>query len=122
MRIGINLMLFGTRFDHGAGRRAESVGGPWLGVLADTFHMRIEERSAAAGAGLGAHWIHAHASECDWGAAGCDVVFEACGRSLPKLTAATCVWRDLAVDPLECARSSRAFRPDLLPQPPPAAI
>jgi D-psicose/D-tagatose/L-ribulose 3-epimerase len=93
----------------------QRVGHPNFGTMYDTFHGNIEEKSHAQGiATLGKDMFHFHVSECDRGTPGTGQVhwdeafqaarqakydgwrvFEAFGRALPALAAATKVWRDL---------------------------
>jgi D-psicose/D-tagatose/L-ribulose 3-epimerase len=109
-------------------------GCPWLGILADTFHMHIEEKDTPAALNeLGPAWIHAHASECHRGVVGAGqvhwqdwakairaeeyrgaIVVEAFSQSLPELAKATRIWRDVTGDPLVLAAESIRFLRNLL--------
>jgi D-psicose/D-tagatose/L-ribulose 3-epimerase len=96
----------------------DTVNHPRVGVLFDTFHANIEEKSIASGLdALGArHLKHVHACENDRGAPGSGhvawnqlfdalqranyngwLVIESFGSRIPEIAAAACIWRDLAV-------------------------
>lgn len=97
---------------------AERVDHPAFGIMYDTFHAHIEERSQPAAIGtVGRHMRVLHASENDRGVVGRGqvdfegvfraargvgfdgwVVVEAFGSGLPELAAATRVWRPLFPD------------------------
>jgi D-psicose/D-tagatose/L-ribulose 3-epimerase len=98
---------------------------PAVGVLFDTFHANIEEKDMVAAIREQGRGIirHVHCSANDRGIPGEDhiprqgvfgslqaidyngwCVLEAFGRSLPGLAAATKIWRDLFIDPLDVAR------------------
>ncbi len=99
-----------------AARLCDEVGAPHVGVLLDTFHANIEEKTlAAAAATLGPHIKHVHTCEndrgipgsghVDWNAlfpalerAGYDgwLVIESFGFAIQEIAAAACIWRDLA--------------------------
>jgi D-psicose/D-tagatose/L-ribulose 3-epimerase len=98
---------------------------PAVGVLFDTFHANIEEKDMVAAIREQGRGVirHVHCSANDRGIPGEDhipwqgvfgslqaidyngwCVLEAFGRSLPGLAAATKIWRDLFIDPLDVAR------------------
>jgi D-psicose/D-tagatose/L-ribulose 3-epimerase len=97
-------------------RLCEEVGHPRIGVLNDTFHCNIEEKSVGeAFRKLGRHLKHVHACENDRGAPGSGhvewqdvfaalremryegwMVIESFGARIPEIAAAACIWRDLA--------------------------
>ncbi|CAN5531698.1 sugar phosphate isomerase/epimerase [soil metagenome] len=96
---------------------ADFIGGiphPSCGLMWDTFHAHIEEKSCAALRTIRDRLFHVHLSENDRGIPGTGqvhwdatfallrelrydrwLVIEAFGRALPDLAAATRVWRDL---------------------------
>lgn len=101
-----------------------------VGVLFDTFHANIEEKNMASSIREHGRGIirHVHCSANDRGIPGEDhipwtgvfgalneigydgwFVLEAFGRALPGLAAATKIWRDLFVDPLDVARKGIPF-------------
>jgi D-psicose/D-tagatose/L-ribulose 3-epimerase len=108
---------------------AERVGHSAFGVLYDTFHANIEERSQPdAIRALGPHIAELHVSENDRGIPGrgqidfetvfravqatgfdgwCDV--EAFGNALPEIAAATRIWRPVFPDVETLFRESAAF-------------
>ena len=108
---------------------AEQVGHPAFGVLYDTFHANIEERSQPdAIRSLGPHIAELHVSENDRGIPGrgqidFDAVFravqatgfdgwcvvEAFGDALPEIAAATRIWRPVFPDVETLFRESAAF-------------
>jgi D-psicose/D-tagatose/L-ribulose 3-epimerase len=110
-------------------RLAEAVANPAFGLLLDTFHMHIEEKSMADAIRLaGRHLVHFHASENDRGVCGTGqvawtdtfdaladvgyegwVVVESFNAVIPELAGATCVWRPLAESPETLARESLEF-------------
>jgi D-psicose/D-tagatose/L-ribulose 3-epimerase len=97
----------------------EAVGNPRVGVLFDTFHANIEEKTIAGAVEmLGRHTMHVHACENDRGIPGSGhvdwdglfgslkrtgydgwVVIESFGQQIPEIAAAACIWRDLAPQP-----------------------
>jgi len=99
-----------------AARFAAEVGHPRVGILLDTFHSNIEDKSvAAAYRTCGAHLKHVHTCENDRGTPGsghvdwCEVLrtlkemgydrwmtIESFNANMPELSAATAIWRDLA--------------------------
>ena len=102
-----------------ARRLCDAVGHPRVGVLFDTFHANIEEKSIGAGLlALGRHLKHVHASENDRGIPGSGhvawselrdalrqlnydgwLVIESFGFAIPEIATAACIWRDLAPTP-----------------------
>jgi D-psicose/D-tagatose/L-ribulose 3-epimerase len=103
------------------------------GLMWDTFHAHIEEKSVAPLETVRSRLVHVHLSENDRGTLGTGqvkwnatfaalrkihydrwVVVEAFGRALPDLAAATRVWRDLFKDPMTlCDESLRFMRAGL---------
>ena len=97
-------------------RLCEEVGHPKIGLVLDTFHANIEEKSlGAAIRTIGKHLKHMHTCENDRGIPGsghvawADVfsalidvdyddwlVIESFGNNIPEIAAAACIWRDLA--------------------------
>jgi D-psicose/D-tagatose/L-ribulose 3-epimerase len=110
-------------------RLMEEVNHPAVGLLLDTFHMHIEEKSTpAAIRHAGRHLRHFHTSENDRGIVGSGQVswkevFQALRESgytgtitvesfnavIPELAGATCIWRPLASSADELARESLRF-------------
>lgn len=103
-----------------------AVNSPAIGMMGDTFHAHIEENSPdQAMANLGAHCFNFHLSESHRGIAGTGqvrwsewlshlldrdlLVFESFSGEIPGLSSATCIWRDLTGDPVDCARESLRF-------------
>ena len=102
-----------------AARLCEAVGDSRVGVLFDTFHANIEEKTiGGAVEALGRHTMHVHACENDRGIPGSGhvdwdglfsalnrtgydgwVVIESFGQQIPEIAAAACIWRDLAPQP-----------------------
>src|SRR5688572_24744348 len=102
-----------------ARRLCDEVGSDRVGVLYDTFHGNIEEKShGAAMAAIGPRLAHLHACENDRGipgsghigwdegfrslrAGGYDgyLVIESFGFAIEEIAAAACIWRDLAPSP-----------------------
>ena len=100
-------------------RLMDEVDQPAVGLLLDTFHMHIEEKSTAAAIRLaGRHLKHFHASENDRGIIGSGqvawpsvfgalrdidytgwTVVESFSHAIPELAGATCIWRPLAPSP-----------------------
>jgi D-psicose/D-tagatose/L-ribulose 3-epimerase len=110
-------------------RLAKMVNHEAVGILADTFHMHIEEDDMPE-ALLDARKqiIHLHASECHRGRPGAgqvrwkkwaeavrkmkykgDVVVECFGSGLPELAAATRIWRNIIGDPVKMAEKAAKF-------------
>lgn len=126
------LNRFETYFVNTAARARElcdAVGSPAHGILFDTFHANIEERSfAQALRACGPHLAHVHACENDRGAPGSGhvgwaetfaalkemdyqgwVVIESFGARIPEIAAAACIWRDLAESPEALAQEGLRF-------------
>jgi D-psicose/D-tagatose/L-ribulose 3-epimerase len=102
-----------------AARFCDEVGHPNIGVLFDTFHANIEEKSVAEGyRKVARHLKHVHTCENDRGAPGSGHVewpevfaalreigyggwltIESFGSNIPELAAAAAIWRDLAATP-----------------------
>jgi D-psicose/D-tagatose/L-ribulose 3-epimerase len=94
----------------------EEVGHPRIGVLLDTFHANIEEKTiGAAIEAAGPRIKHVHTCENDRGIPGTGhvdwqglfsglrrtgydgwVTIESFGSAIPEIAAAACIWRDLA--------------------------
>ncbi len=94
----------------------DEVGHPRVGILYDTFHANIEEKSLpAALAAAVPHLKHVHTCENDRGIPGSGhvewtetlstlansaydayVSIESFGARIPEIAAAACIWRDLA--------------------------
>ncbi len=107
-------------------RLMNAVDNPAVGLLLDTFHMHIEEKSTAAAIRhAGSHLKHFHASENDRGTVGTgqvawpsvfgalrdinyggQFVVESFGHAIPELAGAACVWRSLAPSPVALATGS----------------
>lgn len=106
------------------GRRlCEAVGHPRVGLLFDTFHANIEEKSIQSSIEDAGGFIrHVHTCENDRGTPGSGhvawnelfaglsdihydgwLVIESFGFALPEMAAAACIWRDLAATPEEIA-------------------
>ena len=99
-----------------ARRLCDEVNHPRIGVLFDTFHANIEEKSiASAIETLGPHLLHVHTCENDRGIPGSGhvawpelfdslrkvnydgwLVIESFGFAIKEIAAAACIWRDLA--------------------------
>ncbi|HYO79862.1 MAG TPA: sugar phosphate isomerase/epimerase family protein [Bryobacteraceae bacterium] len=97
-------------------RLCEEVGHPRIGILFDTFHANIEEKSIAGAIAAAGPWIrHVHTCENDRGIPGSGhvewaevflalgrlgydrwAVIESFGARIPEIAAAACIWRDLA--------------------------
>jgi D-psicose/D-tagatose/L-ribulose 3-epimerase len=116
-----------------AGRIVDAAANPAVGIMADTFHMHIEERNpVSALRNLGSRCLHLHASENDRGPVGSGqirwhewlpaaratgasaVVAECFAAGLAELSAATRIWRDLTGEPAVCAAHSLRFLRELL--------
>jgi D-psicose/D-tagatose/L-ribulose 3-epimerase len=102
-----------------AARLCDAIGSPRIGILLDTFHANIEEKSiGAALRQAGPHLKHLHVCENDRGIPGSGHVawaeffrtvaelgydrwmtIESFGFSLGELSTAAAVWRDLAPTP-----------------------
>jgi D-psicose/D-tagatose/L-ribulose 3-epimerase len=106
----------------------DAVDRPACGLMWDTFHAHIEEKSTTLLADIQRRLVHVHLSENDRGTPGTGqvnweanfaalrninydrwLVIEAFGRALPDLAAATRVWRDLFDDPLNLCESGLRF-------------
>lgn len=94
----------------------DEVNDPRIGVLFDTFHANIEEKSVSSAiATLGPHLRHVHTCENDRGTPGSGhvqwpelfdslrnadydgwLVIESFGFAIKEIAAAACIWRDLA--------------------------
>ncbi len=110
-------------------RLMNAVDQPSVGLLLDTFHMHIEEKSTPDAIRRAAmHIKHFHCSENDRGAVGsgqvdwtgtfqalADVqysgwlVVESFNAVIPELAGATCIWRPLAESPYALAKDSLSF-------------
>ena len=110
-------------------RLMAEVDSPSVGLLLDTFHMHIEEKSTPAAIRLAAPYLkHFHCSENDRGTVGSGqvawstvfpaldsfgydgwLVVESFGAAIPELAAATCVWRPLASSPEALAEGSLRY-------------
>jgi D-psicose/D-tagatose/L-ribulose 3-epimerase len=119
-------------------RLMEEVNHPAVGLLLDTFHMHIEEKSTPeAIRRAGRHLFHFHASENDRGIVGSGqvpwppvlqalhaidyrgwITVESFNAIIPELAGATCIWRPLAQSADELARESVLFLHDLLAEAP----
>jgi D-psicose/D-tagatose/L-ribulose 3-epimerase len=98
---------------------ADAVSQPRVGILLDTFHANIEEKSIGAAVELlSGRLVHVHACENDRGVPGSGhvewpelfaalrktnyggwLVIESFGFAIPEIVAAACIWRDLASSP-----------------------
>ncbi|MCL2305150.1 MAG: sugar phosphate isomerase/epimerase [Planctomycetaceae bacterium] len=98
-------------------------------LMYDTFHANIEEKDVAAAIrGVKEHLIHVHISECDRSTPGQGgirwketfdalheidyngyLVCEAFGAALPKLAAATKIWRNMFENADQLARDAYEF-------------
>jgi D-psicose/D-tagatose/L-ribulose 3-epimerase len=107
----------------------ERVDSPALGVLLDSFHMNIEEKSQPAAIRLvGQRLVHFHACGCDRGAPGADqidwpgiaaalgeigyrgaVVIESFTPGNESIARAAAIWRPLAASQDALARDGLAF-------------
>jgi D-psicose/D-tagatose/L-ribulose 3-epimerase len=111
----------------------EAVDRPACGMMWDSFHAHIEEKSTAPVEAIRRKLVHVHISENDRGTPGTGQVhwkenfaalkkinydrwltIEAFGRALPDLAAATRVWRDLFDDPMNLCSSGLKFIRDNL--------
>jgi D-psicose/D-tagatose/L-ribulose 3-epimerase len=102
-----------------AARFCDEVGHPNVGILFDTFHANIEEKSIADGyRTVARHLKHVHTCENDRGTPGSGhiewaqvfqaireigydgwLTIESFGSNLPEIAAAAAIWRDLAATP-----------------------
>jgi D-psicose/D-tagatose/L-ribulose 3-epimerase len=112
-----------------AARFADEVNMPACGIMYDTFHSNIEEKSIPdAIRAAGKHLLHVHISENDRSTPGSGnirwdqnfdtligsgydgwMVIEAFGLALPELAAATKIWRRMFKDEVELAREGLGF-------------
>lgn len=112
-----------------AARLCREVNHPKVGILFDTFHANVEEKSqAAAIRDAGKHIAHVHTCENDRGIPGTghvewrdvfatlkDVGYEGCcsiesfGFRIPELIAPACIWRDFAPTPESIAWEGLPF-------------
>jgi len=110
-------------------RLMDEVDHPSVGLLLDTFHMHIEEKSTPdAICKAGRHIKHFHTSENDRGTVGTGqvawaetfnalnqigydgwLVVESFNAVIPELAGATCIWRPLAKSPDDLAEESYQF-------------
>ncbi|MDR3111456.1 MAG: sugar phosphate isomerase/epimerase [Planctomycetaceae bacterium] len=118
----INCVDDGVRF-------AKELNHPAFGMMYDTFHANIEEKNVAeAIRTVKDHLLHVHISENDRSTPGKGgvrwtetfaalkeigydgwLVVEAFGQALPKLAAATKIWRRMYVDEIQLATDALAF-------------
>jgi D-psicose/D-tagatose/L-ribulose 3-epimerase len=102
-----------------AARLCEEVGHARVGILYDTFHANIEEKSQSKAIATAARFLkHVHACENDRGIPGTGHVewkpvmnalrkagydgyltIESFGFTIPEIVKAACIWRDLAPTP-----------------------
>jgi D-psicose/D-tagatose/L-ribulose 3-epimerase len=107
----------------------DAIGHPRIGVLMDTFHANIEEKSIPdACRTLGTRLRHVHTCENDRGIPGSGHVdfagmvdalneigydgyltIESFGFNLPEMSAAAAIWRDLAPKPEDIASEGIAY-------------
>lgn len=112
-----------------AARLCDEVNHPSIGVLLDTFHSNIEEKTIVdAVEVLGKHIHHVHTCENDRGIPGSGhvdwsglmsalhrvgydhwCVIESFGSTIPEIAAAACIWRDLAPTPEAIAVEGARF-------------
>ena len=112
----------------------DAIGHPQVGVLLDTFHANIEEKSIPESCRLlGPRLRHLHACENDRGIPGTGHVdfkgivralneigyegyltIESFGFNLPEMSAAAAIWRDLAPTPEAIAREGSVYLRALL--------
>lgn len=110
-------------------RLCEEVDSPAVGLLLDTFHMHMEEKSTTDAIRRAGHHIkHFHCSENDRGTVGTGqvpwtgvfqalddidyhdwLVVESFNAVIPELAGATCIWRPLAESPYALAQDSLRF-------------
>lgn len=115
-------------------RLCEEVGSPQVGILFDTFHANIEEKSVAGALRrTGRHLAHVHTCENDRGAPGSGHVdwpgvvaalrerdyqgwctIESFGFNIKEIAAAACIWRDLAPSPEDIAWDGARYLRGLL--------
>ena len=107
----------------------EAVDHPQVGILFDTFHANIEEKSVGpAIETVGRYVKHVHTCENDRGTPGSGhvqwaelfrsleklrydewLVIESFGSAIPEIAAAACIWRDLAASPEALAEEGLRF-------------
>jgi D-psicose/D-tagatose/L-ribulose 3-epimerase len=107
----------------------DAIGHPRVGILLDTFHANIEDKSIPDSCRLlGSRLRHVHACENDRGIPGtghvdfCGIAkalreigyggyltIESFGFCLPEIAAAAAIWRDLAPEPEDIAEVGIAF-------------
>lgn len=112
----------------------ERVDSPGLGLLLDTFHMNIEERSIGDAIRMaGRHIVHVHACENDRGTPGAGhipwdevaqalrdvaytgpIVIETFNPRIATIARAVSCWRDFAASPEALAVEGHAFLRELL--------
>lgn len=110
-------------------RFVDEIGSPCIGILFDTFHSNIEEKSIAEGYQMcGSRLMHVHTCENDRGVPGTGHVdwravlgtlkyigydgwltIESFNGTIPQLAAATAIWRDLAPSMDDIAFEGAAF-------------
>ena len=110
-------------------RMCEEVGSPKAGILYDTFHANIEEKSQAFAIHTAGKWItHVHTCENDRGIPGSGHIewpdvftalkevgydgtcsIESFGFRIPELIAPACIWRDFAPTPESIAWEGLPF-------------
>jgi D-psicose/D-tagatose/L-ribulose 3-epimerase len=118
----INCIADGVRF-------AKELNHPAFGMMYDTFHANIEEKNVVEAIRTAKdHLLHVHISENDRSTPGTGgvrwtetfaalkeigydgwLVVEAFGQALPKLAAATKIWRRMYVDEMRLATDALAF-------------
>jgi len=107
----------------------KEIGSPRIGILLDTFHSNIEDKSvAAAYRQCGKYLKHVHTCENDRGVPGSGhidwagvmrvlhemnydrwLTIESFNSTIPELSAATAIWRDLAPTTDDIAFKGTAF-------------
>ena len=110
-------------------RLVSDVNHPKIGILCDTFHANIEEKSVAGAYRLlGSQLKHVHACENDRGTPGSGhvewrevmealleiqyegwIAIESFASAVKEIAAATCIWRDLAPSSEALARDGIRF-------------
>ena len=118
-------------------RLCDEIAHPNIGLLFDTFHANIEEKNIAEACRASArHLKHVHISENDRGIPGTGHVpfaevlqvlreigydgwlnIESFSSRIPDLSAATSIWRDLAVTPQAIAFEGLRWLKSLIPNP-----
>ena len=112
-----------------AARLCDEVNHPNVGILYDTFHANIEEKNQRdAIRTVARHLVHFHSCENDRGTPGSGhvewndvfatlrevnyqgaLVIESFGFAIKEISAAACIWRDLASSPEEIAWEGGKF-------------